>query len=406
MLSLEYSPEISGGVGTHVQELTTGLARSGVFVTVLSGTIGKHEVREEENKSVHLVPPDIGGGARRSIVQGIMQYNQTLTRYARQTVLAAGAVPDLIHCHNWISYPAAAEIARLIGVPVVVTVHYVSKNVEQWWGQAADPEILEQEEQMFRGGGHFIAVSRSIRSLMREAYSVPEDDVQVIYNAIDSMPFLKPVSSDGTRERLRKALAPGNHKIVLYTGRFHPMKGIPALLESASLVLKREPNVRYVLAGEPDSQQFALEFRSLLGKYPVLREKMTVLGKLSRKRVIALYSVADLAILPSVFDPCPYAAIEAMVAGIPLVGSDGGGLGELIEHEVTGLTVPVRSQNSGLRGVNAMELAEATLRLLRDESLARSCGEKARKKALNTLSMSGMVDATRDIYEHVLHPVG
>lgn len=406
ILSLEYSSTI-GGVGTHVQELSTGLAAAGDHVTVLSGTVGQPTCFSEGNKNVHLVPPpDQNQRPGRSMAQGILDYNQALASYAHRAILTGGYTPDLIHCHNWITYPAAFEIARSVRAPIISTIHYISHPIEEWWGQTPDPEILVQEEDLFRNGETFIAVSRSIRSLMRDFHAVPEQRVSVVYNSVDAEAFLPSLVSKGYLERLRSAVSPDNEKVVLFTGRFHPMKGIPALLKSAALVLDREPKVRYLMAGEPDSKAFALEFRDLLDRNPILKQKLTVLGKLSRRRVSTLYSVADLAILPSVYDPCPYAAIETMAAGVPLVASDGGGLAELVENGVTGLTVPVRVNAAGLRSVDPEELAEATLLLLRDENLARKMGKAARQKAAERHSPEIMVRATREIYQNTLAETG
>ena len=397
ILSLEYSSTV-GGVGTHVQELSTGLAAAGDLVTVLSGTVGQARRFDEGKKTVHLVSPDDQKPGR-SIVQGILDYNCTLARYAHKTLLNGDDPPELVHCHNWITYPAAVEIARTLKIPVITTIHYVSHPIEQWWGQEPDPEILKQEENLFQKGNIFIAVSQSMRSLMRDFYSVPEQRVRVIYNAMDSKSFLPSSVSAEYIARLKSAVSPANEKIVLFTGRLHPMKGIPALLKSAEIVLEKEPNIRYLIAGEPDSKAFAHEFREQLERSPILKEKIVLLGKLSRKRVALLYSLADVAILPSVYDPCPYAAIETMAAGVPLVASDGGGLAELVEDGVTGLKIPVRVNKAGMRSVDPEELAEATLRLLQDKGLAERMGKRARQKADETFSPEVMVRATQEVYQ-------
>ncbi len=397
IISLEYSPEASGGVGTHVEELSTCLALAGDSVMVVAGTTGQPARFSSRNKTVHLVPPAEGRHSGKSVTEGILDYNRTLAAYVREKVIC-GHSPDLIHCHNWITYPAAEEIARETGTPVIGTVHYLSHPVEPWWGQIPDPEIVEQERNFLRCGRDFIAVSRSVRSLMREAHSVPEDRVRIIYNAVNAKSFLPPALSQEDSARLRQAVAPANEKIVLYAGRLHPMKGIMALLRSAQLVLQEEPKVRYVIAGEPDSRAFALELRGLLEQSPLLKQKIRMLGKLSRRSLATLYSVADVAVVPSVYDPGAYAAIEAMVAGVPVIASDGGGLAELVTHGVNGLTVPVRTNGSEIRSVNPEELAQATLILLRREDLARQLGKAGCRKAAEVHSPEVMTRETREAY--------
>jgi glycogen synthase len=401
IISLEYSPTASGGVGTHVEELSSSLAQAGDSVTVVAGTLGQPAQFTSGNKTVHLVPPGAGRYSAKSVTQGILDYNRVLAAYAQEKAMRDWR-PDLIHCHNWITYPAANEIARRTGIPVIGTVHYLSHPVEPWWGQIPDPEIMEQEGNFLRAGKTFIAVSRSMRSLLREAYSVPESRVRVIYNGVNANSFLPVALSQEDRVRLRKAVAPANEKIVLYAGRLHAMKGVTALLKSAVLVLQKETRVRYVMAGEPDSQAFALELRSLLEQSPLLKKKVMMLGKLSRPRLATLYSIADVALVPSVYDPGAYAAIEAMVAGVPVIASNGGGLAELVQDRVNGLTVPVYANGSGLRSVDPEELAQATLTLLRHEDLARELGNAGRRKAAEVYSPEVMACETREAYEDAL----
>jgi glycosyltransferase involved in cell wall biosynthesis len=402
LLSMEYSPGLSGGVGTHVQELSTGLAATGDSVTVLSGTVGKHERTREGNKFVHLVPPGNDRPRSASIAQGILGYNRTLVEYAKEALLTRDR-PDLIHCHNWITFPAAREIASITGAPLLTTVHYLSDPIEQWWGQTSDPEIVAQEREMLSHGMRFIAVSAAIRALMNDVYEVPKNQINVIYNGIDPALFQMGAREKSYGERLKKIVAPANESIVLYTGRLHPMKGVTALLKSAAIVLDEHPATRYVLAGDPDSQAFALEFRAQLEGDSRLKNGVTVLGKINRRQVAALYSVADLAILPSVFDPCPYAAIEAMFAGIPLIASNGGGLAELLLDQVSGISIPVRHQHGNIRSVDPAELAHATLRVLRDKDFAQKIGQNARDHAYRAYTSATMVKATRQLYAEIVN---
>lgn len=402
LLSMEYSPGLSGGVGTHVQELSTGLAATGDSVTVLSGTVGKHERIREENKFVHLVPPGNGRPGSASIAQGILGYNRTLVEYAKEVLLTRDNLPDLVHCHNWITFPAAREIASITGAPLLTTVHYLSDPIEQWWGQTPDPEIVAQEREMLDRGVRFIAVSGAISTLMNDVYEVPKNQINVIYNGIDPTLFQMGDREKSYGERLKKIVAPASENIILYTGRLHPMKGVTALLKSAAIVLDECPATRYILVGDPDSQAFALEFRAQLEGNPRLKHGVTVLGKISRRQVAALYSVADLSILPSVFDPCPYAAIEAMFAGIPLIASNGGGLAELLLDQVTGVTIPVRHQCGNIHSVDPAELAQATLRVLRDKDFAQNIGQNARDHAYRTYTSAIMVTATKRLYAEIV----
>ncbi len=376
MLSLEYSPEISGGVGTHAQELSSGLAQAGDSITVLACTMGPAERIIEGGKTIHLLPPNSKGEGGKSMTQGILDYNWTLSSYAKENIIPNNGIPDIIQCYNWITYPAASELSRAFDVPVVSSIQYISQPVERWWGHEPDPEVVAQERRLFRELDIFMAVSESIKTMMGDIYQVPPEKVHVIYNGTDPSAFLQPAPQEYLT-RLRRTVSPAGEKIVFYAGRFHPMKGISALLQSAARVIQTEKNVRYIMAGEPDSQAYAREFHKVLTENPELKEKITVLGKVSRRRLAALYSIADVALVPSVYEPCGYAAIEAMIAGGPLIVSNGGGLDELVEQGRNGLKLPVETNEQGLYGVNPLKLSEATLLLLRQKDFAKKLGEAA-----------------------------
>lgn len=395
--SLEYSPEISGGVGTHALELSAGLAQAGDSVTVLACTMGPVKHIIEGSKVVHLIPPNSKGGGRKSMTQGILDYNQTLVQFARENIIANSGPPNIIQCYNWITYPAASELSRFFKVPAISTIQYVSQPVERWWGHEPDPEVVAQEKKLFRELDSFIAVSLSIRTLMKDIYDVSEEKVSVIYNATDPSVFLQPAPPEFLA-RLRGVVSPAGEKIVLYAGRLHPMKGISSLLRSAVDVIETNKNVRYLMAGEPDSQAYAQEFQELFRQNPALKEKIVLLGKVSRRRLAALYSIADVAVVPSVYDPCPYAAIEAMVAGVPLIVSDGGGLNELVEHGRNGLKIPIECNGEGRYSVDPSKLSQATLLLLWDTDFAKRLAVAAREKALATYNRESMISATREAY--------
>src|SRR5262249_51122412 len=129
IFSMEYSPEISGGVGTHVQELSAGLARQGDRVAVLACTVGKAEKIADGNRVVYLVPPtkQAGTNATSSMTQDILSFNECLVSYARKTILPEWGMPDIIQCYNWLTFPAASELAGSLHVPVVSTIQFVSE---------------------------------------------------------------------------------------------------------------------------------------------------------------------------------------------------------------------------------------------------------------------------------------
>jgi alpha-maltose-1-phosphate synthase len=402
ILSMEYSPEISGGVGTHVQELSAGLGRKGDRVAVLACTVGKAGKFVDGNRAVYLLPPAQQGGgtaATLSIAQGILAFNKHLVSYARETILPEWGVPDLIQCYNWLTFPAASELGCSLHVPVISTIQFVSEPCERWWGQAPDPEIVDQEASAFRNADRLITVSNSMRSIVQRTHGVPDHKIHVVYNGMDVQAFSRSSISPEQLSKLRATVAPSGEKIVFFAGRLNPQKGVSAIFASMPRVLQNYPNVKYVFAGEPDSQHFSRKVRELFDENPALKARTMLLGKLPRPKLAALYKIADVALVPSVYEPFGYAGIEAMAAGAPLVATAAGGLAEIVEHEKTGLSVPVHLAENGARTVDVAALASATLRMLQDEESARQMALAATDRVRKIFDLEPMVQATRAVYK-------
>ena len=399
ILTMQYSDEIGGGVGISAQELSGGLSRNGDHVVVLSCTLGKPAKLVEGNRIVYLLPPSRPGNGSASVTQGILAFNQDLIAYARKTVFAECASPDLIQCSNWLTFPAARELGRSFGVPVVCRIHFVSEPCERWWGQIPDPEIVEQEAIAFREADRLVTVSSSIRSIVQRTHGIPDNKISVVYNGIDIEAFSKCNVLPQQLSELKAAIAPGGEKVVLFAGRLNPQKGVLAILASIPQVLEKHPKVRYVFAGEPDSQDFARKVRETLDENPDLKAKTLFLGKVPRRKLAALYKVADVALAPSVYEPFGYASIEAMAAGVPVVVSAAGGLGEIVDHEKTGLCVSVHPEKDGTHRVDVGELALATMRMLGDEEFARNMAVAAGQKVRKMFDSESLVRGLRATYQ-------
>jgi alpha-maltose-1-phosphate synthase len=402
LLSLEFDATNSGGVGTYVAELSAGLARQGNRVNVISYSNEKHAVLHSENRSVHLIKPS---AVRRSdgpasITDSILRFNDDIVAYARWQQLGAGV--DLIHCNNWLTFPAARELADRWGIPIVCTIHYVSNPVERWWGQEPDPLILEQEKILFRSAPHFIAVSKSVGQVAAAAYQIAEEDIDVVHNGVSDFSFCQTQITSEKRVRLKEAAACAAGKLVLFAGRIHPQKGVEALLQSAKLVLRQDKCVTYLIAGEADSSEYSREIRALIASDPSLGTSVTFLGRVPRNQLSLLYKCADVTVIPSIYDPFPYVGLEASLAGAAIVGTRSGGLEEMIRDGVTGLLVNILGGQHSVKTVDVEQLSAATQMLLADGQTARRLGCAAREYVLRNFTFDSMVEKTNRVYLDVV----
>ena len=403
IVAMEYTPNVSGGVGTYVFELARGLARSACAVTVLAYSPGEAQVLQEPGLEVHLIPPrretfaNVSGA---SLVRGIVSFNDDLVQYA-EPHLAAWR-PDIVHFHQWHARAAACRIAERCGVPVLGTSHHLTEPTERWWGQAPDPEIIAQEKRFYDGSTHVITVSESMRSLIHQEYGLAVERIDMIHCGLNLAPFLTSHYPPAAFRELRRAVAEPDEDVVLYTGRIHPQKGISAIYAAAERVLAERPRVVFLLAGGTDSRQSSQMIQDLTVRYAALGARVKLLGKLPRKQLRYLHRIADLVLVPSVYEPFGFTAIEAMASGAPVIVSAAGGLAEIVQHGESGLHVPVRDAAGGERAVDAGALATAQLALLADKPRARRLAQEGQRRVAETFQISRMIEGNLESYRRLL----
>lgn len=401
LLTPEYTPELSGGVGTCVEELADAISETGSEAIVVACTYRRPGIYKEKNKIIHLLEPisQNGGNQQQSIVEGILAFNRSLVSYTRK--LIAEKPPQVIHCQNWVTFPAGWELSCEFKIPLITTVHYLAEPIERWWGQLPDPAIVEQEEKMFCHAGVLVTVSASMRDLIQETYHVPATEIQVVHNGMDTTRFVNPVLDAVAAAKLRRTMAADDEKIVLFCGRLNPQKGISSLLDSARIVMDEEPKTRLIVAGEPDSKQTSMAVREKLEQNPVVKQRTKFLGKLPRKQLALLYQIADIAVVPSVYEPFGYAALEAMAAGAPVIATAAGGLKEIVQQEQTGILVPV-SVEGNLRAPDIAKLAAAQVALLRNPGRAKQLGKAGHQRAFQDFSLVKWRDSMLRIYRDAI----
>jgi len=178
-------------------------------------------------------------------------------------------------------------------------------------------------------------------------------------------------------------------KIVITVGRFSPEKGMRYVTEAAVNVLKQCPDVVWWLVGRDGPDQ---ESAKSLVRESGLNERILFLGQ--RNDVPWLMQQAYAQVLGSLFEGLGLVAVESSVFGVPTVGTQIGGLDEVVLDGITGLLVPRASSSA---------LAEATLRLLNDPELRNRLGEAARARAQKVFDSERLIDELLDMYESDLN---
>jgi len=238
-------------------------------------------------------------------------------RYARLAAqIAAGESFDVIHAHDWMTYPAGLAVAALTGKPLVVHVHSTEFDRS---GEHVNQRIYDIEHKGMHEADHVIAVSYLTRNIVTSRYGVPDAKVSVVYNAIDS---------NGPRFELRQAKIRKDDRIVLFLGRITMQKGPEYFLAAAKKVLEVMDNVRFVMAGSGDMIRRTIELAAEMG----IGHKVLFTGFLRGEDVERIYRMADLYVMPSVSEPFGIAPLEALSHDVPVIVSKQSGVAEVLNN--------------------------------------------------------------------------
>lgn len=383
ILSWEYPPLIEGGLARHVRKLAENLVSLGVEVHVLTrgdesaadeqqiGGVYVHRVREPSR------PRDLG-----EFVTWIEHMNTDM--------LSAGVELgeqydfDVVHGHDWLVASAGDHLAKRLSCPLVMTIHATEYGRHQGWvDKHPQSHIHGVEKWIVNRADAVIACSSYMREHIADIYAVDESDVEVIPNGIDPGD-LQPV---GDLDQMRASFAAPDELLVLLVGRLVYEKGFQFALEALPGLIERVGNVRFIVAG---SGTHEAELKAQAEKLGLMKHG-TFVGWIGDDVLHSLYRIADLTVVPSIYEPFGLVALEAMASGCPCLVADTGGLREVVPNEEVGLRFRSRDPDS---------LAEMAERVLTDSDLRERLVTEASDHVL-TFDWLDVAKQTQALYERV-----
>jgi glycogen synthase len=386
ILSWEYPPLIEGGLARHVRKLSENLAALGVDVHVL--TRGREESPPEEVRSgvvLHRVREPKRPGELTEFITWVEHMNTDML--AAGVELGDSFDFDLVHGHDWLVAAAGDHLAKRFGTPLTVTIHATEFGRHQGWvDKHPQSHIHGIERWMANRAEQVIACSAYMRDHISDVYGIEEERIAVIPNGIDPAD-LQPADEEEMR-RLRLRFAQPHEQLVLLVGRLVYEKGFQVALEAMPRVIDELGNVRFLVAGSGTAEQELRGQAAALG----LDDHGIFLGWIGDDVLHTLYRIADLVVVPSIYEPFGLVALEAMASGCPCLVADTGGLREVVPHEEVGLRFRSRDPQS---------LADFAIRVLSDEEL----GSRLVAEAYGHVRSFDWVDVaeqTLDVYERLV----
>ena len=364
MLGWEFPPFISGGLGTACYGLTKAMDQLGIKVTFVLPRL----VSNLQGTHVRLLSPEHRRGTRTFSYENLanvkffavdsavspyatadlyrQQIEQALRlkqerfskhplwhvaigqycgdmyaevhRYAAIAAsLAADEDFDVVHAHDWMTYPAGIAVAALKGRRLIVHVHSTEFDRS---GEHVNQMVYDIERHGFHAADKIITVSHFTRNIVISRYGVSPEKVEVVHNGVER--------TNGNGSSLAEAGIKSDEKIVLFLGRITMQKGPEYFLQAARRVLEVIKNVKFVMAGSGDLMHRAVELAAHLG----IGHKVLFTGFLRGEQVQKIYRMADLYVMPSVSEPFGIAPLEALNHDVPVIISKQSGVSEVLTH--------------------------------------------------------------------------
>jgi len=366
-----------GGAARHVIDLCEGLARRGLEVHLAYSPLRMDRIMREglprlQAAGVQLLEVPMRRAPHPSDLRAIA----AIFRHLRE----AGPF-RLLHGHS----SKGGGIARLLGLAdsgghrVIYTPHaFITLNPKLLWIEELVYGSIERLL-AFRTDALIVGSILEAREALRLGY--PKSKVHLIYNGIS----LDPVSPKGREEvRGRLGLKPQD-LVVGFVGRFSQQKAPQLLLEAFAKVAPSFPEARLVMVGDGPLKGALVERARALG----LEGAVLWPGFMDGRTAMRAF---DIFVLPSLYEGFPYAVLEAMAEGLPVIATAVGGVRDAVANEENGFIVPVGSVEG---------LAEALSRLMKDESLRLAFGRRSLER-VRRFSVEEMVSATLQVYQNLL----
>jgi len=334
MLGWEFPPRVSGGLGTACRGITRGLMHAGTEVLFVLPSAHDSQavdgldlmgcdrvpIMEDRRWATSRAREAIGvrvqldpySGRSFGCFDSVADVHGELEHYTRAVgEIARARSFDVIHAHDWMSFPAGMFAKELAGTPLIAHVHSLESDRA---GDKADPRIVAVERAGLEACDQIVCVSESTARAIRERYGIDGDRIRVVHNAVEARGSMPTSSSK------RKG------QCVLFMGRITQQKDPATFLEAAALVLRAVPTARFVLAGDGDLLPDMVELSLKLG----LERAVRFTGFLGEAEVDAMYEHADVFVMPSRSEPFGLVSLEAMSHGVPVVATRGSGVLETL----------------------------------------------------------------------------
>lgn len=384
MLSTEYPPNIVGGLGRHVFDLTHALADMNYEVTLLTIS-SEEELPDYENPypSLHiyrLKPIQI---SNRSLVEWIMNHNLAFVQFLLSNRMIDF---DLVHAHEWLTAGAGKSIQKIFHVPMIATIHATELGRNSEIVSSMQKHIHEEEGLLVEAADKVIVCSDYMKGELIKQFKIPFKKLSIIPNGIN--PLKNNMYDKNSNKHQMGSLL--ERPFIFSMGRLVKEKGFDVLLRAIPGILARFPKIHFVIAGDgPHRNEY-----EKIAKQLNVQKSVTFLGFINEEFIHILLNHCMMNIIPSFYEPFGIVALESMAAKRLTIASNTGGLKEIVCHLRNGLLFE--------RG-NSAELASVVLKALDNTEWAKEMAQQGFEDVYSKYAYNRIVNQVIQEYEVLYH---
>lgn len=334
------------GIGTYIKELTSGLKNQEINIVVVCLDADKTEFTIEEQGEIKYWYIPLGKNST-SICYDF--YYKTVVSLLRVSIKNTNKM--IFHLNSMHDYQLAVYLREVFECKILLVVHYMDwsfalkgdlsrmrKIISQPKEKITNPleksalNYFEEDRKLLKNVDHIVCLADYARDILCMDYGIESEKITVINNGLEDR--AKPLTSierSGLKEKYR--INP-DEKIILYAGRLDEIKGISYLIKAFKKVLEYVPDCRLWIIGDG-------AYNPLFKEAEGIWNKICFTGRISQEYLFELYSIADVGVIPSLFEPFGYVAAEMMMHSLPIVVTATTGLDEIVEDGISGLKVQV-----------------------------------------------------------------
>lgn len=280
---------------------------------------------------------------------------------------------DIIHSHDWLTYPAGIHAKQVTGKPLVIHVH--ATDFDRSRGNV-NPTVYAIEKNGMDQADHIMCVSELTRQTVIDKYFQDPRKVTTVHNAVSplSQEIMDIVPKKNPKE-----------KVVTFLGRITMQKGPEYFVEAASMVLKRTRNIRFVMAGNGDMMNEMIRLVAERG----IADRFHFPGFMKGNQVYEVLKASDVYIMPSVSEPFGISPLEAMQCSVPTIISKQSGCAEILDKCIKTDYWDIQAMADAIYSICTYQ---SLYEYLRDEG----------KKEVDQIKWENVGYKVRSIYDEVL----